>query len=136
LSQQRRRPRVLLADDYAGLHASISRLLSPTCDMVGCVSDSATLLEATGRLRPDVVLLDLSLPGGLNILEVCRRIKATTPEVNVVVFTATDDPDLRRLAYEAGASDFVWKLNVQTDLVAAIQRAFDGKTRPDGDSIV
>ena len=72
--------------------------------MVGTAVDTQTLLDEVARTRPDVVLLDFSLPGDLNGLEVCRRIKATMPEVHVVVFTANDDADLQRLAFEVGAT--------------------------------
>jgi CheY-like chemotaxis protein len=131
LSQQPQpqRPRVLVADDDAGIRTAISRLLSASCDVVGCALDSATLLEATVRLRPDVVLLDFSLPGGLNGLEVCRRIKAMAPEVNVVAFTGTNDADLRRLAQEAGASGFVWKIHAANDLLPTIHAAIDSRER-------
>lgn len=117
------RPRVLVADDDAGVRTAISRLLSLSCDVVGCAFDSTTLLEATLRLRPDVVLLDFSLPGGVNGLEMCRRIKTIAPDVNVVAFTGTNDADLRRLAREAGASGFVWKLHAANELLPAIQAA-------------
>lgn len=126
---QPQRPRVLVADDDAGIRTAISRLLSVSCDVVGCAVDSATLLEATVRLRPDVVLLDFSLPGGLNGLEVCRRIKAIAPEVNVVAFTGTNDADLRRLAHEAGASGFVWKIHAANELLPTIHAAIDSRER-------
>ena len=119
MSLGRPRPRVLLADDDAGMHAAISRLISPSCDLVGCVGDTATLVNAVADLHPDIVLLDFSLPGGLNPLEVCRRLK-TTPGVRIVAFTAHDDEDYRRMAVDAGASAFVWKMQAATDLVPTI----------------
>ena len=124
-----RRPRVLLADDDAQVAAAITRLLSVSCDVAGCVRDSDTLLETVARLRPEVVLLDFSLPGRLNALEACRLMKATTPQVGIVAFTAHDDPDLERLAYEAGASGFVWKPQAATDLMPAIQAVIDRASR-------
>jgi DNA-binding NarL/FixJ family response regulator len=51
-----------------------------------------------------------------------------------VAFTADNDPELRRAAYEAGASGFVWKMQVATDLLPAIQAAVDGTSRPTKDS--
>jgi len=122
-----RRPRVLLADDDAGVRTAISRLLSSSCDVVGCVPDSAELFEATMRLRPDVVLLDFSLPGGLNGIEACRRLKAMAPDVDVVAFTAYDDPELKRLVCEAGASGFVWKLQASDELIRTIRTLVDRK---------
>ncbi len=119
------RLRVLLADDDSAICTAISRLLSPSCDVVGCAHDSATLFEATLQLRPDIVLLDFSLPGGLNGLETCRRVKSLAPAVHVVAFTASDFADLRRLAYEAGASAFVWKMHAADELLPAIHALVD-----------
>jgi DNA-binding NarL/FixJ family response regulator len=116
-----RRPRVLLADDDAGVRTAITRLLSPACEVVGDAADTGTALDAAFQLRPDVVLLDLSLPGASSGLDVCRRIKAIAPEVHVVIFTATDDEMLRRLTREAGASGYVWKMRATGELLTTIQ---------------
>ena len=97
--------------------------------MVATVVDTQTLLDEVARTRPDVVLLDFSLPGELNGLDVCQRIKATTPEVQVVVFTANDDEDLHRLARERGATGFVWKPQAWTDLLPTIHAVL-GRTPP------
>ena len=123
------RPRVLLADDDPGICRAITRLLSQSCDVVGTAVDTETLLDLAARTRPDVLLLDFSLPGDLNGLEVCRRVKATLPEIHVVVFTANDDADLQRLAREVGATGFVWKPQAWTDLVPTIQAVL-GRTTP------
>jgi DNA-binding NarL/FixJ family response regulator len=120
-----RRPRVLLADDDAGIQTAVSRLLAPSCDVVGCVGDVSALFEAAARLRPDVVLLDFSLPGDVRGVELCRRLKTLAPEVKVVPFTGHDDEDTRRFAYEAGASGFVWKLRPE-DLLRTIHAVMDG----------
>jgi DNA-binding NarL/FixJ family response regulator len=122
-----RRPRVLLADDNAGIRKAVSRLLSVSCDLVDCASDVQALFEKTARLRPDVVLLDFSLPGGLNGIETCRRLRVVAPAVNVVVFTGADDADLRHRVREAGAAGFVWKLRAPEDLLATIRAVVDGE---------
>ena len=70
----------------------------------------------------------------LNALDACRLLQATTPQVSIVAFTADNDPELRRAAYEAGASGFVWKMQVATDLLPAIQAAVDGTSRPSKDN--
>lgn len=127
-----RRPRVLLADDDAGIQTAVSRLLSPSCDVVGCVGDVSALFEAASRLRPDVVLLDFSLRGDVGGVELCRRLKTLAPAVKVIPFTGHDDEDLRRFAYEAGASGFVWKLRATEDLLATIFSVVD--TRPPSNS--
>src|SRR5262252_3070485 len=122
-SEQPQRPRVVLADDDDSVRMAVLRLVSPSCDIVGCVADTATLLDAVAELRPDVVLLDFSLPGGLNGIEVCRRLKRIRPQMGVVPFTAHDDEELSRLAFEAGASGYVWKPQAATDLLPAIRAA-------------
>ena len=97
--------------------------------MVGGVFDSPTLFEATLRLRPDVVLLDFILPGGMKPFEVCRRLRTIAPEVHVVAFTVEDDAILRELAYEAGAAGFVYKLQAATDLLTTIHAVVDRTAR-------
>jgi two-component system response regulator NreC len=111
------------------MHAHVSQLLSGSCDVVGGVFDIPSLLDSTERLRPDVVLLDFSLPGGMKPLEVCRHLKTMAPEVNVVAFTVEDDPVLRDLAYEAGAAGFVGKLQAATDLLTTIHAVVDRQAR-------
>ena len=122
-----RRPRLLLADDDAMVCRAVSRLLSPWCDVVGVAPDSPTLFDTMLQLRPEIVLLDLSLPGGLTGIEVCRRLRTMAPEVRVVVFTAHDDPELRRLTQEAGASAFVWKLRAPDELLPTIEAMIASK---------
>lgn len=115
--------------------AATSRLLSLSCEVVGVAADTATLLEAARRLRPDVVLLDLSLVGAVNALDACRRIKETLPPVNVVAFTVDDDPGVRAAAEDAGASGFVWKFRASRDLARVIQMVADGAAGPAADNV-
>ena len=116
---------MLIADDDAAICTAVTRLLSPSCDVVGRAVDIPGLFDAVARLRPAVVLLDFSLPGGLRGLEVCRRLKSTAPDVHVLAFTAHDDEDLRREAAAAGFSGFVWKMEVATALPDAIHAVVD-----------
>jgi DNA-binding NarL/FixJ family response regulator len=133
LALEVRRPRVLIADDNAGMRTAVGRLLSPSCDVVAYAVDVATLFEATVEFRPDVVLLDLSLPGELNGFEACGRLLKLTPEVKVIAFTADDGEDVRRGAYEAGCSGFVWKLQAPPELLSAIHAVVNSGSRsPDG----
>jgi DNA-binding NarL/FixJ family response regulator len=131
-TQPARRPRVLLADDDVGIQTAITRLLSVSCDVVGVATESAALLELAVRLRPDVVLLDFSLRGGLSGIDVIRRLTATAPDVRVVAFTAINDEDVRTTALEAGAAAFVWKLQAGTTLLTTIQEVADLTSRSDG----
>ena len=121
------RPRVLLADNHTGILMALQRLLEPTCDVVGRVSDGAALLEAMTKLQPDIVVLDISMPR-IDGLEACRHIKHATPQTKVVVLTAANDEDVRQHAFNVGASAFVLKYAMAEELVKAIQKAFSGGT--------
>jgi DNA-binding NarL/FixJ family response regulator len=112
----------LLADDYMELLKTFERLLAPACDVVGCVADDHALLEATTRLQPDVVVLDLFMRSR-NGLEMCRDIKRVVPETQVVIMSAYTDQNVWREALRAGASAFVAKLSAANDLLPAIQEA-------------
>jgi DNA-binding NarL/FixJ family response regulator len=115
------RLRVLVADDHPGVVKAVSRLLALEYDVVGNVADGARLLEAAQRLRPDVVVLDVNLPN-VDGLRACRQLTQQYPEVKVILFTAVDDPEVKRRAFEAGAADFVHKLARVDDLLSAVER--------------
>jgi DNA-binding NarL/FixJ family response regulator len=112
---------VLLADDYPAMVTAISRLVSLDCEVVGSVADGSALLDAAQRLRPDVIVLDLNLPK-VPGLEACRQLTQANPEIKVIVLTATFDPAARQQCFAAGASDFVSKLTIASDLLSAITR--------------
>jgi len=119
------RPRVLLADNHVGILVALQQLLEPTCDVVGRVTDGAALLEVITKLKPDIVVLDISMPR-IDGLEACRQIKHATPQTKVVILTAANDEDVRQHAYNVGASAFVLKYAMAEELVTAIQKAFNG----------
>lgn len=121
------RPRVLLADDYAGLLTAWRRLLEPAVEVVGCVRDGLALLDAATALVPDVIVADLSMPQ-LNGLDACRRIKSAIPQIKIVLVTAGGDEWIARAAFEAGASAFVLKHSATDDLLTAIESALAGET--------
>ena len=103
-----KRPRVLLAEDHAGVAKAVCRVLALDCDVVGNVADGSAVLEAAQRLQPDVIVVDLNLPD-VNGLEACRQITQVNPEAKVIVFSAMNDPDVKQRSFEVGASAFVCK---------------------------
>jgi CheY-like chemotaxis protein len=117
-----KRPRVLIAEDHVGVANAVCRLLARDCEVVGLVSDGSALLEAAQRLQPDVMVVDLNLPG-VSGLEACRRITQLTPAAKVVVFSAMNGPDVRQRSFEAGASAFVFKGD--PGLLSTIKRLCD-----------
>jgi CheY-like chemotaxis protein len=116
------RRRVLVVDDDPKVVSAVSRLLALGHNVVGTVADGSEVLEAVQRLRPDVVVLDLHLPN-LDGLSACRQITQGDTEMRVVVFTASEDPNARQRAFEAGASAFVHKFASVEELLLAVQGA-------------
>ena len=116
-----RRPRVLLADDNAGILLAFDRLLRSSCDVVGRVSDGDALIDAITTLQPDIVILDLFMPE-IEGLETYSRILQLAPQTKIVVVTAADDESIEEQVLSAGAAAFVTKPRVVDDLLPAIQR--------------
>jgi DNA-binding NarL/FixJ family response regulator len=120
-------PRVLLAEDHPGVAKAVCRVLSLECDIVGTVADGHAVLEAARQLQPDVIVVDLNLPG-IDGLEVCRQVTQLNPLAKVVVFTATNDPDIRQRAFEVGASAFVSKMAAGGELLSTVKRLCADRT--------
>jgi DNA-binding NarL/FixJ family response regulator len=115
------RPRVVLADDHMMLVEAFEKLLAPSCDIVGKVVDGRALVAAVRDLRPDVVVLDISMPL-LNGLTAARRIREFDKDVKLVFVTMNEDPDLAAEAFQAGASAYLLKRSAAAELLSAIQQ--------------
>lgn len=120
---QPRPPRVVIVDDDASVLVAFRRLLQRSCDVVACVSDGDHAVDAASTLRPDVMVIDLMMPE-VDGLEVCRRVKLAVPDTNIVIVTAFDDLQMQRIALQIGASAFVPKHSVATELEETILRIF------------
>jgi DNA-binding NarL/FixJ family response regulator len=121
------RPRVLLADDHLLVAEALTSLLSDEFELVGVVEDGRQLIEAAGRLHPDVIIADITMPH-LNGIDALIRLREEGDEVPVVFLTMHRDVTFARRALEAGASGFVLKHSASTELVAALRAALQGKT--------
>ena len=121
--------RVLLVDDHALLRAGMARLLDLADDVtvVGGAGSGAEGLELAAALRPDVVLMDLSMPG-MSGVEATRRLLAARPETAVVVLTSFADPDLVIDALDAGAIGYLLKDAEPDGLVDAVRAAARGES--------
>ena len=120
-------PRVLLADDHALLLGAFEKLLAEDCEIVGQVSDGRALVAAAESLKPDVVVLDISMPL-LNGLEAGRQIKQKQRNVKLVFVTMNEDTDLAAEAFRAGASAYVLKRSAASELTAAIREVMQGRS--------
>jgi DNA-binding NarL/FixJ family response regulator len=121
------RPRVLLADDHALLLGAFEKLLAPECDIVGQVSDGRALVAAAEQLKPDVVVLDISMPL-LNGLEAGRKIKQKARDVKLVFLTMNEDTDLAAEAFRLGASAYLLKRSAASELLTAIREVMQGRS--------
>ena len=121
------RPRVLLADDHLLVAEALKSLLAPEFDLVGVVEDGLALVEASGRLRPDVIVADVTMPH-LNGIDALVQLRQGGDRVPVVFLTMHRDATFARRALDAGASGFVLKHSAPAELVTAIRAALAGKT--------
>lgn len=121
------RPRVLIADDHKIVVEGLKRLLDPEFDVVGAVEDGRELLKAAEKLRPDVIVADISMPS-LNGIEAVRQIKKVHEEMKVVFLTMHPDVAYAARAFEAGASGYVLKHSAPDELVTAIRESLQGRT--------
>jgi DNA-binding NarL/FixJ family response regulator len=121
------RPRVLLADDHALILGAFEKLLSEECEIVGQVSDGRALVAAAETLKPDVVVVDISMPV-LNGLEAGRQIKQKARDVKLVFLTMNEDPDLAAEAFRSGASAYLLKRSAASELAMAIREVSQGRS--------
>jgi DNA-binding NarL/FixJ family response regulator len=122
-----RRPRILLADDHRLLCEAFTKLLEPHCDVVGTVADGRALLIAAAEHRPDIIVLDISMPQ-LNGLDAARQLRRSMPGIKIIFLTMNEDPDMAAEAFRIGASGFLLKNSATTELVQAIQEVFQGRS--------
>lgn len=121
------RPRVLLADDHRLVAEGLKSLLNADFDLVGVVEDGRALIEAAQKLRPDVIVADVTMPH-LNGIDALGPLKRFDPQVRVVFLTMHPEVAYARRALEAGALGYVLKHSAPAELVAAIRAALAGKT--------
>ncbi len=119
--------RILIADDHGVLRAGLRVLLNAEPDMqvVGEAAGGHETLRLASALRPDVVLLDLSMPD-LGGIEVTRRVRAALPETRVLILTVHEDERLLREAIRAGAVGYIVKRAVETELINAVRTVWRG----------
>ncbi|MEE8160584.1 MAG: response regulator transcription factor [Acidobacteriota bacterium] len=121
------RPRVLIADDHELLVEAFVKLLEAEVEVVGKVLDGRALLAQAPRLKPDIIVLDISMPG-LNGLEAGEQIKQIMPDVKLIFLTMHEDPNLAVEAFRLGASGYLLKRSAASELFQAVQEVFRGRT--------
>ena len=119
-------PRVLLVDDSDVILERAAATLSQECEIVGAVKDGQAALVAVGALRPDVIVLDISMPG-MSGLEVAGRLRRAGSTVPIVFLTIHDDEELVLATQAAGGIGYVVKTLLPSDLVIAVNEACAGR---------
>jgi two-component system response regulator NreC len=119
--------RILIADDHGILRAGLRALLNgePNLEVVGEAPDGDEVLRLTRILQPDIVLMDISMPGCGGI-EATQRLKELQPDVQVLILTVHEDKELLQEAIRSGASGYIIKRAVESELVNAIHAVLRG----------
>lgn len=124
-----KRYRILLVEDHTILREGLRALLSlsPFLHVVGEIDNGRDAVHAVGALKPDLVLMDLSMPG-MDGLTAIREVKKRHPKTRILVLTVHKTEEYIRTALRAGANGYVLKNASQHELIMAIQSAVNGKT--------
>ena len=118
--------RLLVVDDNARIRQQVLRVLPDGFEVVSALADGAELLAAIEAHHPDLVLLDITLPGE-NGIALATRIRDAGYRAGIVFLTVHDDPDYVRAALAAGARGYVVKSRMSSDLAPALVAAMDGR---------
>ena len=120
--------RVFLADDHAMVREGLAALVAkdPRIEVIGQCGDGMQVIEQAAGLKPDVAVLDITMPG-LNGLDVCRELRRRCPSTPVLILTMHDEEQFVASALENGASGYLLKESAADELAAAIHRVMDGE---------
>jgi DNA-binding NarL/FixJ family response regulator len=119
--------RVLLADDHVRLLAELRARLSKLFEIIGAVEDGQQAVDEALRLEPDVLVLDISMPI-MNGFEAAARLRDLKCKAKVIILTTYEDDEYIDAAFSSGASAYVTKRHLVTDLVTAIREVVHGNT--------
>jgi DNA-binding NarL/FixJ family response regulator len=119
--------RILLVDDHQEVRDIVVHLLEKDFEVVGAVEDGRAFLEAALKLKPDLCVVDISIPI-VSGIEALTHLKTKGLSTKVVILTIHEDSDFVRAAFSYGASAYVVKSRMGTDLVVAIREVLAGRT--------
>lgn len=120
------RTRVLIADDHEKMLAEVRAVLSKDFEVVGTASNGREAIAEVKRLHPDVLVIDISMPV-LDGLQAASQLRAKACGTKIIFLTVHEDQDYVDAAFAAGASGYVTKSHLTTDLVSAIREAISGR---------
>ncbi len=121
-----KKTRLLMADDHTLVLEGLQRILESEVELVGAAENGRDLVRMNEQLKPDVVLVDISMPQ-LNGIDATRQLLKTTPNTKVIFVTMHADADYVAEAFRVGASGYLLKRSAASELVAAIQEVMKGR---------
>ena len=121
------RLRVLLADDHEEFLDTVERMLASEFEVIGRVQDGRALIEAADRLKPEVLVVDISMPI-VNGISAAQRLLDSNPQAQVVFLTVHEEPDYVRAALATGARGYVVKSRMASELSLAIKEVHAGRS--------
>ena len=119
--------RVILADSHLNMLGGVHRLLDASFETVLMVADERSLADALAAFRPELVVVDLSLPGAEEAT-IARRLKMRHPQLRLIVLSVHDEPAVARQLLAGGAAAFVLKRTAAVDLLPAVEEVLRGGT--------
>ena len=119
--------RLLIADDHRLVAEACAKMLQPEFEVVGVVTDGRALIHAAHQLRPDVAIIDISMPQ-MNGLSAAEQIRSKLPRLKLVFLTMNADADVAADAFRRGASAYVLKQSGIDELVHAIRNVVRGQS--------
>jgi DNA-binding NarL/FixJ family response regulator len=127
LREQRPDAHILIADDHQLLADACKNLLEPEFLVVGIVTDGRHLANAVAEFKPDIVLVDISMPG-MNGLDAGEQIKKSNPRIKLVFLTMSMEAEVAAEAFRRGASGYVLKQSAGTELLLAVRKVNRGES--------
>ncbi|MBB5339963.1 response regulator [Tunturiibacter gelidoferens] len=125
--EHRPNARLLIADDHKLLAEACKSILEPRYQIIGIFTDGRSLLQAAFTLKPDVVILDIAMPG-LNGLDAGEQIKRKMPLVKLIFLTMTLTAEMAADAFRRGASGYVLKQSAAQELIVAVNKVIHGES--------
>jgi DNA-binding NarL/FixJ family response regulator len=118
------KPRVAIVDDHTLLAELCEKLLESDCQVVGSYRDARTFLQDVPQLKPDVTILDVSMPL-MNGLDTARELRRMIPTVRIIFLTMIEDPDVAAEAFRIGASGYLLKRSASAELPLAVREVMN-----------
>ncbi len=115
-------PRVLIVDDHAFIRRGVQTILQPYPEWEFCgeASNGSDAVRLVEELKPEVVLMDVTMPG-MNGIEATRIIRSTHPQVKIILLTLHESSEVLRTGFRAGASGYLLKADAEEELLKALR---------------